>query len=350
MGSIIIHEPFFINSLSPLLNELGSIDIFPIFLILQQIVVQLEFSLKFKQIFLVKLMARGVFCIFYIRNFFNYNNYYYKYNFYYLLKLLQSCCFISCIIEFVFCYDYSNELKVLQKDSAIIVIKLILELLCGIFLNEAYFYIDNKKIKEEVKNFSYKNIETFNYKMIKFLNMLYFQQNPNLLKSILQELNISIANRIHSPICKERKGFDKCFYCHIYSPQKFTSEMNFFINFIKDKNELDYNCMKINFPLLFCFFENEINHYNEINILNNKSVFALFFIVTYIYIYERNYCKCLFILEKIQSSDFIQNSYLSKYQIAFFKYKLLHFYKHQLNNKCGNIYQINISEKEHSHK
>ena len=84
MGSIVVHEPFFINSLSPLLNQLGSIDIFPIFLLLQQIVVQLEFSLKFKQIFLVKLITRGIFCIYYIRNFFNYNNYYYKYNFFYL--------------------------------------------------------------------------------------------------------------------------------------------------------------------------------------------------------------------------------------------------------------------------
>ena len=235
MGSIIIHEPFFINSLSPLLNQLGSIDIFPIFLLLQQIVVQLEFSLKFKQIFLVKLITRGIFCIYYIRNFFNYNNYYYKYNFYYLLKLLQSCCFVSCVIEFVFCYDYSNKLKVLQKDSAIIVIKLIFELICGIFLNETYFYIDNKKIKEEVKNFSYKNIETFNNKMIKFLNMLYFQQRPYLLKTILQELNISIANRIHNPLCKERKDTEKCYYCHIYKSSQYILQMNQFISHISKK-------------------------------------------------------------------------------------------------------------------
>ena len=350
MGSIIIHEPFFINSLSPLLNELGSIDIFPIFLILQQIVVQLEFSLKFKQIFLVKLIARGVFCIFYIRNFFNYNNYYYKYNFYYLLKLLQSCCFISCIIEFVFCYDYSNELKVLQKDSAIIVIKLILELLCGIFLNEAYFYIDNKKIKEEVKNFSYKNIETFNYKMIKFLNMLYFQQNPNLLKSILQELNISIANRIHNPLCKERKDTEKCYYCHIYKSSQFILQMNYFINYIKKKNELDYNCIKIHFSLLYNFFENEISHYKEINFTQKNSITSLIFVVTYILVYERNFYKCLFILQKIQSNSYIQKSLLASYQITFFKHKLIRFYKNDLNHINGKIRHIYISENEQIHK
>ena len=350
MGSIIIHEPFFINSLSPILNEIGTVDILPFFILFTQIVVQLEFSIDFKYIFLIKAILRGIFCFYSFKSFFNFNTFYYKYRFYYIYRLLLNCCFVSCIIEYIFIYDYNNKLKILQKDNAIIVFKLIVEIIFSIVLNEIYFYFDNKKIKEQVILFSFKNIETFNNKMIKFLNMLYYQQRPNILKSILQELNISIANRIHSPICKERKGFDKCFYCHIYSPQKFTSEMNFFINFIKDKNELDYNCMKINFPLLFCFFENEINHYNEINILNKKSVFALFFIVTYIYIYERNYYKCLFILEKIQSSDFIQNSYLSKYQITFFKYKLLHFYKNQLNNKCGNIHQINISEKEHSHR
>ena len=132
MGSIIVHEPFFINSLSPFLNELGSVDFFPFVLLINQIVVQLEFSLEFKYIFLVKAIIRG---------------------FYYILKLIQSCCFVSCVIEFIFCYDYSNELKILQKDNAIISIKLILEIICGILLNEIYFYIDNQKIREQVTKF-----------------------------------------------------------------------------------------------------------------------------------------------------------------------------------------------------
>ena len=350
MASIIIHEPFVINSLSPILNEIGSIDLISFYILLAQVVVQLEFSIDFKYIFLIKAILRGIFCIYSFKSSFNYNNFYSQYKFYYIFKLFQNCCFVSCIIEYIFIYDYNNKLKILQKDNAIVVFKLIVEIIFSIVLNEIYFYFDNKKIKEQVIIFSYKNIETFNNKVIKFLNMLYYQQRPIILKSILQELNISIANRIHNPICKERKGFEKCFYCHIYSSQKFISEMNFFINFIKEKNDIDYNCIKINFPLLFQFFENEISHYNEINILNKKSVIALFFIVTYIYIYERNYYKCLFILEKIQSCDYIRNSFISKYQITFVKYKLLKFYKHQLNNKYGNIHQINISEKEQNHK
>ena len=102
MGSIVIHEPFFINSLSPLLNEIGSVDLLPIFLIINQIVVQLEFSLEFKNIFLVKAVTRGLYCLYYINSLFNYNNYFYKFYFYYILKFTQSCCFASCIIEFFF--------------------------------------------------------------------------------------------------------------------------------------------------------------------------------------------------------------------------------------------------------
>ena len=44
MASIIIHEPFVINSLSPILNEIGSIDLISFYILLAQIVVQLEFS------------------------------------------------------------------------------------------------------------------------------------------------------------------------------------------------------------------------------------------------------------------------------------------------------------------
>ena len=350
MGSIIIHEPFFINSLSPLLNEIGTIDLFPILLIIMQIVVQLEFSLEFKSIFLVKVISRGIFCIYFLQSLINYNNYYYKYKFFYLLKLFQSCCFISCIIEFIFIYDYDNKLKILQKDNAIIILKLFLEVICAILLNEIYFYFDHKKIKEQVKIFSYKNIESFNNKMIKFLNMLYYQQTPVILKSILQELNISILNRVHNPVCNQKKGVEKCYFCHIYSSQTFISQMNYFISCIKKKNNLDCNSIKNNFPLLFSFFENEINHYKEINFSNKKSISALFFILTYVYVYERNYYKCLFIIEKMQSSNYIQKSFLSKYQISFFKHKLIKFYKNDLHYIQGKICQITVSLSSQHHK
>ena len=350
MGSIIIHEPFFINSLSPLLNEIGTIDFFPIFIIIMQIVVQLEFSLEFKSIFLVKLISRGIFCIYFIQSLINFNNYYYKFKFFYLFKLFQSCCFVSCIIEFIFIYDYNNKLKILQKDNAIIILKLFLEFICAIFLNEIYFYFEQKKIKEQVKSFSYKNIETFNNKMIKFLNMLYYQERPIILKSILQELNISISNRIHNPVCIEKKGYEKCYFCHIYSPQTFISQMNYFISSVKKKNNLDCNSIKNNFPILFSFFESEINHYKEINFSNKKSISALFFILSYVYVYERNYYKCLFILEKIQSCNYIQKSFLSKYQIIFFKHKLIKFYKNDLHYIQGKICQITVSVSSQHHK
>ena len=350
MSSIIIHEPFFINSLSPLLNELGAIDIFPLFLLFEQIVVQLEFRLQFKYIFIVKVIIRCVYCLYYVQAFVNYNTFYYKYFFYYLLFLVKSCCFVSCVIEFIFSYDYNDELKILQKDNSLIIIKLLLEFFCGIFLTEIYFYIDKKKIIEEVTNFSFKNIETFNNKMIKFLNMLYYHQRPYLLNKILKELNISIAKRVHNPICKIKNKEEKCFYCHIYSPQQYTLEMNNFIKKICEEKNLNYDCIKKHFPILYSFFETEINHFKEISFSHKKAISSLFFVVTYIYVYEKNYYKCLFILEKILSSNLIKKSFLSKYQIIFFKHKLIHYHKNQLHNIDGKIRQISVNENEQNHK
>ncbi len=59
MGSIIIHEQFFINSLSPILNEIGQL-IFYLFILLTQIVVILEFIINFKYIVLIKAILRGI--------------------------------------------------------------------------------------------------------------------------------------------------------------------------------------------------------------------------------------------------------------------------------------------------
>ena len=42
--------------------------------------------------------------------------------------------------------------------------------------------------------------------------------------------------------------------------------MNYFINFIRENNIIDYNCIKKYITLLFYFFKNEINHYIEYNI------------------------------------------------------------------------------------
>ncbi len=58
----------------------------------------------------------------FFKSFFNYNTFYYQYRFYYIYRYLLNCCFVSCVIEYIFIYDYNNKLKILQKYNAIIVL------------------------------------------------------------------------------------------------------------------------------------------------------------------------------------------------------------------------------------
>ena len=51
-----------------------------------------------------------------------------------------SLCFVSSGIEFIALYDYNNNLKILQKDSATIIFKLIVEICLSLLLMEIHFY------------------------------------------------------------------------------------------------------------------------------------------------------------------------------------------------------------------
>ena len=348
LSSIIIHDSLFIGNRSPILNPLNNIDYYSLLVSIIQGFVHAEFHIKFKEFVIIKIIIRTIFCLYYIRNFFSFDIYYSSFSFFKILFLFFSICFVSCIIEFIFLYDYDNDLKILQKEPVIIIFKLIIELILGLILTELHFYMDNKNIKKKISNFSHLNPNSFNIIMIKFLNNLYYQDQPYFLKELFFELNDIICKRIHNPICEGK--IEKCYYCQIFNSQVFINQINFYIQRILSKDKFNLNCVKKNFPLLAEFLDYEINFYesmtfNDLNILEH-----FFFIIVYFFLYKKNYYRCVYLIEKIKEKPKIKKNIICILQMEFLKEKILRQYNNELHQINGKIQMITIPDekKEHS--
>jgi hypothetical protein len=114
--TIFLHNPLFIRNNSLIINPLNQIDYSTALLSIIQGFIQLEFHLKFKYNVFIKSIIRGIFCVYYIKDFLTFNKYYYRFYLEYSKRMFLSFCFFSCIIEWCFYYDYNNELIILQKE------------------------------------------------------------------------------------------------------------------------------------------------------------------------------------------------------------------------------------------
>ena len=229
------------------INPLNEIDyIIPLLSLLQSIV-QLEFNLNFKKMIIIKHITRGLFCIFYFKEMFTFNKYYNRYFIEYCKRVFISVCFISCLIEWIFYYDYNNKLLILQNDVGIIILKLIIEINLSIVFTDIYFYFDNKIIHRRIQNLSSKNIKSFDYNLVKVFNMIYFGDRPNDLRHILFILNKNLEKSVHLPKCKDTN----CFYCYQYSFSEFNFQMD---NFFEKERNRSYIILNKEFPLLYNYF------------------------------------------------------------------------------------------------
>ena len=358
LSTVLVHEPLFIGNHSPIVNSINNTEKIILFFSLSQPILQLEFHLKLKYIITIKSIYRALYVFHYIKTHFDYNIYYYKFKYSLIFKILQSICFSSCIIEFFFFYDYKNDFLFLVKDKSILVIKLFLELSIGLILSKLYYYFDNKKIKKAVLEFNYLNPNSFNNLIIKFFNMLYYQEQPIVIKDILMELNINLLKNVHNPKCKENNNLsqfedsddNKCYYCHLYNYHEFSHQMNNFLSLVKKKNKIEKNIIENNFPMLYKYFKRQIKLYIDNNNYNHKhAIKSLFVLITFYYTFGRNYYKCLFILEKIQRSGHLKKSFFGNFQIEFLKNKLINQYKSKLLNMEGKILKITLDEKDKIH-
>ena len=326
LSTIIIHSPIFIKNPSYIINPLNEIDyIIPLLSIMQSIV-QLEFYLNFKKMIIIKNIIRGLFCLFYIKEMFTFNKYYNRYLIEYIKRVFISTCFISCLIEWIFYYDYNNKLLILQNDIGIIILKLVIEINLSIVFTDIYFYIDNNIIQRRIENLSSKNIKTFDYNLVKVFNMIYFGDRPNDLKNILLILNKTLEKSIHHPKCKDTN----CFYCYQYSFSEFNFQMD---NYFEKEKMRSHSILNKDFPLLYNYFYNEISSFYDTFASGKRISFVpkLFIIISFFLLFERNYMKCLYLIEKINSIDNENKKSLYVYQNGILINKILSFHKNKGN-------------------
>ena len=331
--TIFLHNPLFIRNNSLIINPLNQIDYSTALLSIIQGFIQLEFHLKFKYNVFIKSIIRGIFCVYYIKDFLTFNKYYYRFYLEYSKRMFLSFCFFSCIIEWCFYYDYNNELIILQKEIGIILLKCFLEFFFSIILTTLYFQIHNQIIFKKVVNFNLKNLKSFDYNMVNFFNMIYYGDRINLLEKILIEFNNKLEIINHKPKCENKN----CFICYFYSYHQFLIELEYFIN--KQKNK-EYVNLHSDFPQLYKFLYNEISSlYDSIKPGNrNKIIPKLFIVITFYLIFEKNEIKCLYLIEKANSADKkIKKEFFFLYQMNFLIYHILCYHKGKGNYKLMNL-------------
>ncbi len=299
LSTLVINEPTFLKNESFLINPLNQIEFKTALLSFFQCIIQLEFHLSFKNMMLIKNIVRGLFILYYLKEMFTFNGYYCRFYVEYFQRFYTSLCFISCVIEWFFFYDYKNKLMILQRDFGIIVLKLIIEINLSVAICSIYFYFDNRILKRKILKFNSKNIKSFDYNLIKFFNMLYYKDRQHLLKKILRKLNQILEKSIHNPKCKDLN----CYYCYEYSFYEFNFQMDNFFSKI-NINKSNFSLEK-EFPLLYKYLYNEISAFYDNFSYGKKSqiIPKIFIVISFFLLFEKNYMKCLYIIEKINSSE-----------------------------------------------
>ena len=294
-----------------------------------QIVVQLEFHLSDNNIIIVKIIVRIFICILYLYHFISHNNYYYRYYIEIILRFYYSLNFSSILVEFFGLFDYfKNKVYILQEDRAILYIKLFIEICLSILFTNIFFRLDYKYIKKNVIKFNSKSPEYYTIHIIKMLNIIYYMDRKSDFKNIMNELNISLRNRVHSPKCKEEI---KCFYCHVYNSVELNREINDYIELSKNKidNIPVHKLLEEKFPIFHSFLVNELTNYENIRYQWKNYFTAISIIIIFFYVFKSNFIKCLYLIEKIKGMKENKINLFTKLQLDIMQRKIIESYQNE---------------------
>ena len=328
-SSLVIQEPFFIDNHSNFTNALGRIDLTFLFITLIQIPVQLEFHMTDDNIILVKIIARFFFCLVYIYHLISHNNYYYRFYIEIVIKFYYSLNFSSILVEFFGLFSYfKNKNYILQEDTAILYIKLFVEIFLSVMFTNIFFALDYKYIKNNFIKFNSKSPEFYTIHILKMLNIIYYMDRKSDFKNIMKELNNSLINKVHSPKCKEET---KCFYCHVYNPEDLNREINDYIELSKNKidNIPVHKLLEEKFPIFHSFLVNELTNYENIRYQWKNYFTAISIIIIYFYVFKSNFIKCLYLIEKIKGMKENKINLFTKLQLDIMQRKIIESYQNE---------------------
>ena len=325
-SSVLVNDIFFINNYSFTCNNLGRIDFSSLFLSCFQFIIQLEFHIKLKYNIALKIIIRAIQAIYYLINYLTHQTYYYRYYIAILIQFYYSLCFSSIIIEFFALFDYyKNNSFILQDDKAILYIKLFIELFLSLLFTNIFFKLDSEYIKNDIIKYNNSNSKYYSVNILKMLNLVYYMDRINEFKNIMIALNQTFKSKVHSPKCKNEEI--KCFYCQKYNYMDFNKEINEYMKYSKKKKEkliIINDWFKEKAPI---FLNNEIANYHYINHKWKNFYIAVTIVIIYYYMFEKNYFKCLYLIEKIKGNKGVKNTYFTKLQLNLMQRKIIDSYK-----------------------
>ena len=317
------------------------LSLFPFF----QGILVLDYYVPFKICVLIKSITRLLYICYYISFFLEeLNNFYTNSNFRLFLLFIDSMCFFSCIIEYVFLFDLKNNLIYLQENLTIIIFKLIIEVILSFIIVQFFFVIEKKII------FQFFEGKTINKNSYELLNKIFFILNhpekifgSDLIYEIIEHFDIVFKNHKKSNKCILYPGI-KC-YCTKYTYKDFIIQSENFldiINQIRNGTRYEYKILKTYFPIMYKYIENilkiqilkkQLNYENETYYLG----LSFFYII-----FDKNYNKGLFYLEEFSSTKSYKISRLIQLQFKIIKNIILEDYQNNLK------YSKNKKKNEHS--
>ena len=347
LSSVLLKEPSFIGNNSILTNEIGKLDLLTFSFSLLQIIVQIEFNVKEKYIIMIKSGIRLLIFVITIIYFFDHSFYYYKIEIEFSIKFYIFLCFSSILIEFFSLREYyNNKYFIFQEDKSILVIKIFIEIILAIIITFIYFKIEFKIMKRDFSNFNYNIFGTYNNNIIKVFNLIYFLDKPNEIKKILNNLNLTFKSKVHIPKCKKEEK--NCFFCHDYDYFKFEKEIKNLHYLMKEniKQEIKIN-LKEDCSTLFLYFSKGFENIQFMNINHSRKFYsAVLILITFYYAFEKEYFKCLYLIESINFNQKIKKSFIKCLQIYILKIRILDFYKKEKKNKIEHYSNIKKEEEE----
>ena len=357
--SYFIETNYFLSSCFTKFNN------FTFILPLYQISIQLGYHVKFKEMLYIKNITRGGYVSFYFFLFFSDSNLYVRKYYDYPLKLVETMCFVSCIIEWCTYYDIKNDLTVLIDDNSAIILKLILEFIVGIVIVEFYYKREKKAIKKMIIHLNMKDSKKYrSYIFIKFLNLLYYMDNIPLLTEYINTIfeKNENNNNINNKIDFKKSLKDKS-NPNYYSPTNNNNKGNFeLVKFLKEKEDFLSNkeshinndennkeqphILKEKFPSLYNYIKNtliELVEKDNINSSNEKYIENYFILSLFYYAFDRNYFKAFYIIENLKKSKMYKDSFFCQIRIEQYYYHIKKQYKCFLNKYS---YLENIEKKK----
>ena len=332
----IISKPCSLTSsiITSKLNQIHlKLSLFPLF----QAILVIDYYIPFKICVVIKSITRLLYICYYIIFFLDeLKNFYTNFHFRLFILFIESMCFFSCIIEYIFLFDLNNNLIYLQKNGTIIIFKLIIEVILSFIVMQIFFAIEKKIIFQFFEGgMTIKNSNSY-----ELLNKIFFILNhpekilgTDLIYEIIEHFDTIFKAHKKSNKCILYPGI-KC-YCTKYSYNDFIKQSENFLEIIKQiRNGLksNYKILKEHFPIMYKYIEKMI----KIQIIKKKinyesDTFYLGLTLFYI-IFDKNYNRGLFYLEEFSSTKTYKINRLIQLQFRIIKNVILEDYKINLKD------------------